>query len=176
LSKAAIKIVVLLLILAVLPACGYTISKAGSGTSAPAHGAYRVCIPTFVNDTFEPLVERDLTAALKDEIAFDGRWVLTDREDADLLVTGHVTRFELQPLSYDSRERILEYRVRIRTEVKLTEIKTGKVLWKDPGMEAISDYHVIEDITKSKINKGEAIRKASKEFAEEFIIKALDTF
>ena len=170
------KTAALIALLVLLPACGYTLAKTGSGPEAPTHGAYKVCIPTFVNETFQPLIERDVTAALKDEIAFDGRWVLTDPKDADISVTGRVTKFELQPLSYDSRERILEYRVRIRSEVKITELKTGKVLWKDPGLETMSDYHVIEDITKSKINKGEAIRKASKEFAEEFVIKALDIF
>ena len=170
------KIAALIALLVLLPACGYTLAKTGSSPEAPTHGAYKVCIPTFVNETFQPLIERDVTAALKDEIAFDGRWVLTDPKDADISVTGRVTKFELQPLSYDSRERILEYRVRIRSEVKITEVKTGKVLWKDTGLETMSDYHVIEDITKSKINKGEAIRKASKEFAEEFVIKALDIF
>ncbi len=170
------RIIALVALRILLPACGYTISKAGSGPGAPEHGVYKVSVPTFVNDTFEPLIEKDLTAALKNEIASDGRWVLTDTKDADLTLTGRVSKFELLPLSYDSHERILEYRVRIRAEVKLTEIKTGKVLWKESGMESISDYHVVQDITKSKINKGEAIKKASKDFAEEFIIEALDRF
>jgi hypothetical protein len=173
-SKKIIAALIALLIL--LPGCGYTLSKAGSNSSVAERGLYKVSVPTFVNDTYEPLIEREVTSALKDEIASDGRLVLTDGDDADMTVAGRVTSFDLQPLSYDASERILEYRVKIKTEVKLTEIKTGKVLWKDSDMETASDYRVIDDITKSKIRKGEAIRKASKEMAEDFIIKALDIF
>jgi hypothetical protein len=165
----------LLAALAALSGCGYTMSKAGSQTG-PLGGKYRVAVPLFVNGTYEPLVEKQVTRALKDELAIDGRWVLIDGGDADLLVSGRVTKVELQPLSYDAQERILEYRVRLGVNVKVTEVKTGKVLWKDPDMETFSDYRVIVDITKSKINRDEAIEKASKNFAEEFIIKVLDIF
>jgi outer membrane lipopolysaccharide assembly protein LptE/RlpB len=158
-----------------LASCGYTLSRKGS-QAGPSAGKRNVVIPTFANDTFEPLLERELTQALKDEIAMDGRWVLTDAGDADLSVTGRVTYFELQPLSYDAKERIQEYRIEIRSEVKVTDLKTGDVIWKDPAIETFSEYRVTSDITKSKIGRGEAIKKASKDFAEEFVIKALDTF
>jgi outer membrane lipopolysaccharide assembly protein LptE/RlpB len=167
--------IALSLLALLLSACGYTMSKAGS-QAGPMGGKYRVAVPLFVNGTYEPLVEKQVTSALKDELAIDGRWVLTDRGDADMLVSGKVTKVELLPLSYDAQERILEYRVRLVLDVKVTEVKSGKVLWKEQDMETFSDYRVIEDITKSKINKGEAINKASKNFAEEFIIKTLDIF
>jgi len=158
-----------------LYSCGYSLSRQGSQTG-PSEGAHNVSIPMFTNDTFEPLIERELTSALKDEIALDGRWVLTDAKDADIAVAGRVVSYELQPLSYDIKERIQEYRVNIKTEVKVTEVRTGKVIWKENGIETFSEYRVTRDITKSKIGKGEAIKKASKDFADEFIIKVLDSF
>lgn len=159
----------------ILSGCGYSLSRTGSA-AGPSKGKYKVSVPMFVNDTFEPLVEETLTSALKDELATDGRWVLTAREDADLLVTGRVTRFELEPLSYDAKERILEYRVRIRSDVKVTDLKTDKPLWKDADMESFADYRVTDDVTKSKIRKDEAVRKAARSFADDFIIRVLDTF
>ncbi len=168
-------LILLMVMAAFLPSCGYTLSRNGS-PAGPAKGAYKVFVPMFTNDAYEPEVEKELTTAFKDEIAQDGRWVLTDAGDADLALSGRVTLFQLLPLSYDSQERVLEYRVLIMAEVKLTDLKTNKVLWKDPAMQAFADYRVTEDITKSKIMKGEAVKKASKYFAEEFIIKALDTF
>ena len=165
----------LLMVCVLLPACGYTLSRTSTPTGIYG-GANKVVVPMFINDTFEPLVEKELTAALTNKLAIDGRWILTDRKNADLVVTGRVTQFELVPLSYDAKERILEYRVRIKTEVKVTDIKTDKVLWKDPGIETFSEYRVTEDVTKSKISRQEAIKKASRDFAEDFIIKALDIF
>src|SRR5512135_481113 len=111
--------IALSLLAVLLSACGYTMSKAGS-QAGPMGGKYRVAVPLFVNGTYEPLVEKQVTRALKDELAIDGRWVLTDRGDADLLVSGKVKKFDLQPLSYDAQERILEYRVRLGIDVKVT--------------------------------------------------------
>src|SRR5512135_2997196 len=167
--------IALSLLAVLLSACGYTMSKAGS-QAGPLGGKYKVAVPLFVNGTYEPLVEKQVTSALKDELAIDGRWVLTDKQDADLEVLGKVAKFELQTLSYDSHERILEYRVIMDMDVKVTEVKSGKVLWKDPNMATFADYRVTEDITKSKISKGAAVDKASKNCAEEFIIKVLDIF
>ncbi|MHB8173036.1 MAG: LptE family protein [Nitrospirota bacterium] len=164
-----------ILLLVVLPACGYQLARTGSGTGN-ASGKYKVSIPMFKNDSWEPLVEKDVTDALKEEIALDGRWVITDNGDADILVNGKVTRVDLQPLSYDPQERVLEYRLRMHMDVKVSDIKTGKVIWKKNDFTSFADYRVTVDVTKSKIRKSEAIKYASKRFAEEFIIRVLDTF
>jgi outer membrane lipopolysaccharide assembly protein LptE/RlpB len=158
-----------------LTGCGYTLSSTGSQTG-PTKGVSKVFVPPFVNDTYEPLIEKDFTAALKENLAADGRWVLTDRESSDLRVDGRVKTFTLEPLSYDEKEKILEYRIVVSTAVKVTETKTGKVVVAEQPIQTFADYRLTEDITKSKIRRGEAIRKASQNFAEEFIIKVLDIF
>ena len=155
-----------------LNACGYTISRTGS-QSGPPFGASKAAVPLFVNDTFEPLVEKDVTAALQEEIAADGRWALVDKKNTDVVVVGRVSQFTLTPLSYDAKERIMEYRITIKSEIKVLD-KAEKVLWKDT-IDTYADYRVTEDVTKSKIRHEEAVRKACKNMAEEFIIKVLDT-
>jgi len=157
-----------------LTGCGYSLSRTSSAVG-PATGC-RVVVPMFVNETFEPLIEKDLTSAMKDELALDGRWTVTDREGADLSVTGRVTSFELVPLTYDAKERIQEYRIRVHTEIKVTDLKADKVLWKDSDMESFAEYRLTLDITKNKISREEAIQKASKKLADEFIIRVLDSF
>lgn len=154
--------------------CGYTLSRTGS-QAGPTKGVSKVFVPLFVNDTFEPLIEKDYTAALKEDLAADGRWIITDRENADLIVDGKIKAFDLQPLSYDEKERILEYRVNVKTSVKVSDIKSGKVV-SDQSIATFADYRVTEDITKSKIRREEAIRKTARNFAEEFVIKVLDIF
>jgi outer membrane lipopolysaccharide assembly protein LptE/RlpB len=154
--------------------CGYSLSGSGAMHDG-AGGAYNsISIPIFTNDTFEPLIEYELTSALKTEVAYNGRWAVTDSPGAGLKVAGRVAGFELLPLSYDISERIQEYRLKILMDVSVTDTATGKVVWREAGMEAFADYRVTEDITKSKINKSEAIKKASKNFSEEFVIKVLD--
>lgn len=142
-----------------LVSCGYSMS--GTGTLADgASGGYRsIAIPMFSNDTYEPLIEREVTAALKESVAYDGRLRLVDLDDADLVVEGRIARFELQPLTFDSSERIQEYRLKIVSVVKVIESSGEKVIWKDTRMESFADYRVTQDITKSKINKQEAIKR-----------------
>ena len=164
-----------MVLLLTLPACGYQLAGRGAGTGN-APGKYKVFVKMFRNDSWEPLAEKDVTAALKEEIAIDGRWMLADEGDADILVDGKVTRVELEPLSYDPQERILEYRLIMHMDVKVSDIKTKKVIWKKNDFTSFADYRVTVDVTKSKIRKEEAIKYASKRFAEEFIIRVLDTF
>ncbi|HEY3346108.1 MAG TPA: LPS assembly lipoprotein LptE, partial [Nitrospirota bacterium] len=121
-----------------LTGCGYTLSSTGSQTG-PTKGVSKVFVPPFINDTYEPLIEKDFTAALKETLAADGRWVLTDREKSDLQVDGRVNKFTLEPLSYDEKEKILEYRVVIRTTVKVTETKTGKVVVAEQPIQTFAD-------------------------------------
>jgi len=156
----------------ILSGCGYTLYGMGSSDSAQAHR--NVYVSVIRNDTMEPMLDRELTRSLKKEIMQDGRWRLTGPDDAEYSLEGAVKSFKLDPLSYDPRERILEYRVSIKVSLVLKDASSGDVLWKDPDMESFAEYRVTQDITKSKIKKGEAIAKACKILAESFIIKAVD--
>jgi len=160
----------LLIMLVTLSGCGYTLSRNPKACSADACS---VSIPLFMNDTLEPLVEKDVTAAIQEEISMDGRWKLSDRDSADVVVEGRVTGFELLPLSYDAKERILEYRLKIRSEIKVRRPKTDKLVWKG-SLESYADFRVTEDVTKTKVRRDEARRMASKKMAGEFIIRVLD--
>ncbi|MGC2423518.1 MAG: LPS assembly lipoprotein LptE [Nitrospirota bacterium] len=162
-------------LLLTLPACGYQLARTGTVTGKGA-GKYRVSIPMFVNDSESPLVEKDVTEALKEEVALDGRWVLTDGGDEDILVKGRVVKIEFAPLSFDPNDRVLEYRLKMHLDVKVSDIKSGKVLWKEDDFVSYADYRVTVDVTKSKIRREEAIKYASQNFAQEFIIRVLDIF
>ena len=168
---------VLVLLAIAASSCGYTLNQnTGVHPSEPsAEYAFKVAVPLFVNATYEPLIEKDATAALQEEIAMDGRLALTDPVKADHVISGTVSNFTLQPLSYDPQERIQENRVRITCDIKVTESKTGKAVFKE-AIDTYADYRVTEDVTKSKIRREEAIKKACKDMADEFIIKALDVF
>jgi len=166
-------IATILLGLVVYTGCGYSLY--GKDTADETHRHHNIYVSIIKNDTFEPMLERELTRSLKEEIMQDGRWRLSDPEEAEFALTGTVVHFDLEPLSYDPEERILEYRVNMRVSLTLRNTSTDEVLWKDPDMESFAEYRVTQDITKSKIKKGEAISKACKTLAEDFIIKAVDT-
>ncbi len=157
-----------------LVSCGYSMGRTVALNEGSSLGYQTIAIPMFANETFEPLIEREVTSALKEEVAYDGRLKLVDADEADLVVEGSVVRFELQPLTFDAADRILEYRLSIVSRVTVKDTSGDKVVWKDSAIESFADYRVTEDVTKSKINKDEAIKKASRNFAENFVIKVLE--
>jgi outer membrane lipopolysaccharide assembly protein LptE/RlpB len=158
--------------LILLSGCGYTLHGKGADEGTRS---YNLHIPVVKNATLEPLLDRELTSVLKEEVLLDGRWRLTGPAEADILLGGVIDRFELTPLSYDPQDRILEYRVTMYVTLSITDPETGDTLWKDSDMQGFAEYRVTQDVTKSKIKKAEAIRKASKILAEDFIIKAVDS-
>jgi outer membrane lipopolysaccharide assembly protein LptE/RlpB len=166
---------ILIFLPVMLCSCGYSMRGAGTIKGGSDQAYQSIAVPMFANDTFEPLIEKAVTAALKEEILHDGRLVLTDPENADLVVKGRVKSFELQPLTYDPLERIQEYRLVIVSEVLVMKRGSEQPLWKDSTIESHADYRVTQDVTKSKINKMEAVRKASRNLSEKFVIRMLDT-
>jgi len=167
-----------LLLFALLGAtsCGYRLS--GSGGLTPT-GAKTIAIPVFLNGTNEPYVDSDVTQAVIEEFLADGRLRVAGLEEADLVLHGKVTRFELIALSYSPDAIVQQYKVRLVVEAGLEDLKTRKILWQEKGIESlfISDYPVaIGDIRATKISKEAAVKKASQDIAWTLRSRVLEGF
>lgn len=117
----------LLLILSLF-GCGYHLQ--GKGDTLPA-GVRYVHVAILHNATYEPFLENAVTGALLDRLMRSpGVELVNDPDQADALLTGTVTQYDSNSLSYDSRDRIAEYRARITVEVALRQADNAQVLWK----------------------------------------------
>ncbi len=89
-----------------------------------------VHVPTFVNDTNEPLLESDTTRAAIQEFQRDGTLRVLDKDAADLLLEVSLVEFTLEPLRFDrdQSKTAEEYRMRIKADILLTRRKTGEVM------------------------------------------------
>lgn len=101
------------------------------GSSLPAD-VRSVHVPTFVNDTNEPLIESDTTRAAIQEFQRDGTLRVLDKDEADLLLEVSLVEFTLEPLRFDRDETKTaeEYRMRITANILLTRISTGETMTK----------------------------------------------
>jgi outer membrane lipopolysaccharide assembly protein LptE/RlpB len=162
--------------LVALASCGYRLS--GTGSLVP-QGARSIAVPAFINNTNEPYVDVEITKAVANEFIADGRLQVMDVTVAELALRGKVTTYEVAALSYSPASVVQQYRVRLVVEARLEDLRNGKTLWQERGIESvfIADYAVaVGDIRTTKIAKDAAILRASQDLAWTLRSRVLEGF
>lgn len=168
--------VLLVLLMLVASSCGYHFTHVGG---VVPEGAKTIAIAAFINGTNEPYVDTEVTKAVVDEFLSDGRLKVVSPEGADLVLKGTVTNFDLTALSYTAASYVQQYRVSIRLNVSIEDVKTHKILWQEKGLGSVfvSSYPVtIGDISATKIAKEAAIKTASQDVASTLRSRVLEGF
>ncbi len=120
--------------------CGYHF--AGSGTLP--QGIARVRVAEIDNQTLETGSEKELQWALEREFRNRGGVTVTDEGEGILSVT--MRQLDLRPLSFDSRDQVLEYEVALLLDVILTHRETGQTLWQANNLRVASDYSAVPQV------------------------------
>ena len=111
---------------------GYRLGPSNGQTA----GEQAVQITPFTNRTPEPRLGDAVTAAMRKQIQRDGTYRLATRDAGDIVVTGVLTRYYRQELSFVPNDvtTVRDYRVRLTAQVTARERSTGKVLFDQPVM------------------------------------------
>jgi outer membrane lipopolysaccharide assembly protein LptE/RlpB len=143
-----VRVVVLLALLATgLTGCvGY---KLGSMLPADIRTVY---VPTFHNDTLEPLLEVETTRQAISAIQRDGSLRIAAEDVADAILTVRLNNFEIMPIGYDVNRRAAaeEYRMYITASFELTRRTTQEVLVQQGGVRGESTFLLTGDLTSAK--------------------------
>lgn len=101
------------------------------GTTLPKH-LKTVYVETLQNRTSEPQIESSITSAILREFQRDGQLKVVDRADADVLVTGMLKEYKLEPMRYDRNnpKTTREYRAIIRANIQAMDLVEGRCLVK----------------------------------------------
>ncbi len=156
--------------------CGYHLS--GTGGVIP-QGARSIAILTFVNGTNEPYVDTEVTSAVANEFIFDGRLKVTDRDAADLLLSGRVVLYDAVPLAYNAEAFVQTYQVRLVADVTLEDRRTGNIIRQINRIDTalIASYPVtLGDIKATRAAKDASIKSASKTLAGTIRSRILEGF
>ncbi len=88
----------------------------------------------FFNQTMEPRLADDVTAQLRKALQHDGTYQLVSHDDGDIVVSGVITRYFRQELSFLPSDvlTVKDYRVSLTAQVTARERSTGKVLLDRP--------------------------------------------
>lgn len=125
-----------------------------------------IAINNLENKTYEHGLETLVTEAIRDEFIFDGSLKVRKEREADLLLSGSVIEYVLEPLTYDEADRAEGYRLRIRAKLTLENLKKDEVIWKDKIIEGDARYLLSGPLAGTE---SEARDKASKDLAKKIL-------
>ncbi len=134
--------------LALLDGCGYTTGMLlpdNYKTIYIENFANKVPITDEISDrnrykTYRPLLEVDVTEAIIDRFIYDGHLRLTQKDNADIILTGALVDFRREPTKYGYDDTIDQYRLAILVDIEATDAKTGEAMWTEKNF-AGSDYY-----------------------------------
>ena len=102
--------------------CGY------SQKSLISRKINSIYIPIFHNQTFRRGLEFELTKAVKDEIMSKTNLRIVQKDSADTILTGNITKVTENVLIQNNRDNIVESRVIIYVDIALVDRRTDRTL------------------------------------------------
>lgn len=100
----------------VVAGCGYTVGPTNGLTA----GEKTIQITPFLNHTLEPRLGDAVTTAMRHTIQRDGTYHLATHGDADIIVTGTVTKYDRHELNFEPHDVLTVKDFRVDVEAKIT--------------------------------------------------------
>ncbi len=134
-----------------------------------------VAVPTFINQTEEPLIEIDTTQATIEEFQRDGSLKVVSEEDADAVLKVVLLSYKLEPISYrkDRRTAAEQYRIRIICSIDMRRTSDNSVVAEHPRVEGEAVFDVFGDLSSSKLR---ANPDAAEDLAHDIVEKVVETW
>jgi hypothetical protein len=106
--------------------CAYRLGPANGEVA----GAKSVRVDLFRNETYEPRLTQAVGTALRRTLQQDGTYRLSTRGDADIVLSGVITRYQRSGISFEPRDVITprDFQITMTAQVTAMERQTGRVL------------------------------------------------
>jgi Lipopolysaccharide-assembly len=179
----------ILVMAALLSACGYQFRVEGAGPTIGGATARasdqpipRLVIRTLVNNSFEPNLETRYTNYLRREFSSgSGTQVVPDNEAADLVLTGQILSVSVPTLSFTltptpgnqtGSATTLESRAEVTVVVKIEETRTKKLIWTQVA-KGSSEFYITPDLQFNRVLQNRALEQAGRFAAEDLASRFL---
>jgi outer membrane lipopolysaccharide assembly protein LptE/RlpB len=152
---------------------------AGCGYSVRGHlpdDVRTVAVPILTNRTLKPAVETEMTRALADAFATDGRLKVVSRDAADTLLEGEVTSYELISIAFDPEANVRLYRLVVTLNVRLRDVRRNTVLFNGQGLSEKADFRVSGVVAETISREEIALRAATLDIARAVVALAIERF
>ena len=140
-----------LLLAVIFSAFGYTLQ--GSPGSRFTDPGIRVDLRPFVNESFVPDAGAFLASKLREEMQRNGFRGTYERSMADYLIEGTVREIREEVSSRGTDQFALELRMTIIVDIRVVEVKGGRLLWKEEGLSDAASYFAGPDFQYTVSNR-----------------------
>ena len=122
-TNSVIRVLFFAITLSFLTGCGYTLGPTNGLTAREKN----IQITPFLNRTLEPRLGDSLTTALRRSIQRDGTYHLSTHGDADIVVTGTITKYDRHELNFEPHDvlTVKDFRVNIEAKISARNVTTG---------------------------------------------------
>lgn len=112
-----------------------------------------VYVPSFINETGEPLIEIECQRAVIEELQRDGSLAIANEENADAIVRVRLREYRIEPVVYDtvSRSNVRQYRIKIAAALVMTRRVDDSVIVERPAVRGEGVFNVAGDLSSSKL-------------------------
>ena len=159
----------------VAASCGYHLSGLKNQTF-PAD-VRLIAIPVFTNETRRAEIEQRITESLLDEFIKRGDYqTQPQRAGADAVLEGAVTGYSTAPVALSQTGRAQRLEVVVQARVRLTDMRSGKVLWSQEHFIFRGQYDVDQSAAGSFDREIVAIDRIARGVAETVVTSVLEGF
>ena len=159
-----------LILAAAAGGCGYTLQG-----NLPDH-LKTVSVPVFKNRTTEAGAESTITAAVINAFTSNGRLKVVSLDQADSVLDGEVTGYQVQSLTYDSRLNLRSYRLTVTMNVRFRDLRRTELLWQENGLVENVSFDVAGQVSDTISREEGAVKQAALEIGRKLVNRAVDRF
>ena len=163
---------VFILLSVLMAGCGYefgTTAKPGTATGLT------LAVPVFLNDTFEPVLDKRLTEMIRRQfLQADGLTLVNDAGAAPLLLKGRISGYGLSALSFP-KGQVSEYRVTIVATVAMEDRGAKKTLWQETYISS-AEFFQTADLATNRARQDRATEEAAMTMAENIVSRVLEDY
>ena len=136
---------------------------------------HKLAVRALTNHTQQYGLEDKLTLAVLSEFNHDGRYQITTEDQADGVVTGNITRYILDAMSYDSHHVPTEYKLTILVTMSFYDKVKSQMLWTEPDMRGELRYFVASSGFAGAMTEDEARLTIYDELARDIRTRTLES-
>ena len=150
--------------------CGYSLKG-----NLPDH-LKTVSVPLFRNRTTEAGAESTITAAVVNAFTSSGRLRVVSLDDADSVLDGEITGYQVQSLTYDSKLNLRSYRLTVTMNVRFRDLRRAEILWQQDGLVEDVSFDVAGQVSDTISREEGAVKQAALEIGRKLVNHAVDRF
>jgi hypothetical protein len=136
----------------------------------------KIAVRAFTNQTQQYGLEDKLTLAVQSEFNRDGRYSITTEDQADGVVAGDITKYILEPLSFDSNHVPTQYKLWIILDLKFYDKVRNLTLFDEPNMSGELRYYVTSSNLPGSLTEEEARETIFDQLARDIRTRTLEGF